>query len=168
MTEVDVDEEILKNFSSTIISNKSKKDSKSTLAQNIGDDTNITIDGSNNENNGKDVSIDQMKQSTLAINNDSNNGNNKSKNNLQSLANVKNSHESVSKSKGNVNNGGGGSNNSLLLSNDSDENQINGSKELNEHVEGEVVDEEDDQSDYSESIESISDLKKIAYLNNAI
>jgi len=177
--EIEIDEELMSNFSSTDISNKSKKDSKSSQAKHLDSDT-----GDSKSNNGKEkegeeedmeeedvgrsVSIDNVKSQSKSRSNsklksqnlnNSNNNNSTSKSSvanddLQSIVNIKQSTDSIGM------NGGFESTYNILSSETATE-----TGQATKETEGEGEEEDDDE--YSESIESISDLKKIACLNNA-
>ncbi|ORX87573.1 hypothetical protein BCR32DRAFT_289228 [Anaeromyces robustus] len=177
ITEVDIDEELLKDFSSTNISNKSKIDSQSSFGQNK------KINNNNNNNNNsnseddqikvKEVSIDNMEpfsksysqsvekitdqnKSTTNIIDDNNNNKEQQQepiDELKSVVNINNSGENIKDDQG-----------SIIISSD---NLPSTELETNKKEEGKE-NEEEFKDDYSESIESINDLKKVAYLNNVL
>jgi len=168
--EIEIDEELMSNFSSTEISNKSKKDSKSSQAKHLDSETGDSKSNNSEEKGEEDVeeedvgrvvSIDNAKsksKSKSKSQNLNNNSNSTSKssianNDLQSVVNIKQSTDSIGM------NGGFESTYNMVSSETATE-----TGQATKETEEEGVDDDDE---YSESVESISDLKKIACLNNA-
>jgi thioredoxin reductase len=136
MYEVDIDEDILRNFSSNDISNKSKKDSKSKSSQ-----------------DGK-ISSDVNRSTSIM---DNNKIMEQVENKLQSLVNIKDDGNEVVE---NIRD-------STILSSDTGKEDF--SDEMSKQEDNKTNSENMYiPSDSSDSIETITDLKKIVYIKNAI
>ncbi|ORX43430.1 hypothetical protein BCR36DRAFT_415613 [Piromyces finnis] len=149
---VDVDDDVISDFSSANISNKSKKDSKSNIAKSV--DTN-SLENKNVEKKetekvgGKKATIDQITK-------DQSNSQN-----LNISSKVKSSNNSFSKPE----------KNDIQYANNESQKSIENiclSTENFTESEPTKVTEIEENDNISESNESINDFKKIAYLNNAV
>jgi len=150
MVEVDVDEEILKNLSSTSISNKAKKDSKSSSGPDINIDINKIVDDRQRKSYDKYESNDPLNVMR------SNESTNKSENDIENTDTIDN------------NDNGNDDYISTIELNNIDENTTTEISEPIKDTENAVITENESQNDNNDSMDNVIEIKKIAYLNNAL